>query len=64
MRTHFFEPSVLNIHTKLDVTMELQQLAFDYQLRKSGDDGKEENDGMLILRIGTNKYWAVLSMPM
>ena len=47
----FFEPSTLNIHTNYDITVE-RKLALNYGMRnpKSGDDGKEENDGMLVLR--------------
>ena len=46
----FFEPSILSIHTKNDIIVEQQQLAFNSGMRnsKSGNDGKEENDGMLV----------------
>ena len=60
----FFEPpSILNIHTKYDIKVERRQLAFNYGMRnpRSGEDGKEENDGMLILRIVTVKYPVVWS---
>ena len=58
MDPFFFEPSTLNIHTKYDITVEPRQLAFNYGMcnPESGDDGKEENDGMLVLRIVTVKY--------
>ena len=46
----FFKPSFLNIHTKYDIKVERRQLAFNYGMRnpRSGEDGKEENDGMLV----------------
>ena len=54
----FFKPSILSICTKDDITVEQQQLAFNYVIRnpESGDDGKEENNSMLILRIVAVKY--------
>ena len=60
----FFEPSILYIHTKYNITVEQQQLTFNYGMRnpENGDGGKEENDGMLILRIVTVEYPAVWSM--
>ena len=61
----FFEPSILNIRTKFDITVEQRQLAFNYGMHnpESGDDGKEENDdGMLVLMIVTVKHLAVWSM--
>ena len=60
----FFEPSILNIRTKYDITVEQRQLAFNYGMcnPESGDDGKEENDGMLVLRIVTVKHPVAWSM--
>ena len=60
----FFEPSILNIRTKYDITVEQLQLAFNYGMcnPESGDDGKEENDGMLVLRIVTVKHPVAWSM--
>jgi hypothetical protein len=60
----FFEPSILNIRTKYDIVVEQRQLAFNYGMcnPESGDDVKEENDGMLVLRIVTVKHpvaWSV-----
>jgi hypothetical protein len=51
---YFFEPFILNIHTKYDITvLEQRQLVFNYYGMRdpeSGNDGKKENDGMLALR--------------
>ena len=49
---------------KQDITVEQRYLAFNHGMYncESGDDMKEENDGMLVLRIGTNKYPPVGSM--
>ena len=50
---------------KQDITAEQQQLDFDRGLRnhkRSGNDMKGENDGMLVLIIGTVKYPTVWSM--
>ena len=60
----FFEPSSLNIRTKYDITVEQLQLAFNHGMcnPESGDDGKEENDGMLVLRIVTVKHPVAGSM--
>ena len=46
---------------KVRYKVEQWQLAFNYGIRnpKSGDDGKEEYKGMLVLRIATIKYLAV-----
>ena len=54
----FFEQSILNICTMYDRKVEQRQLAFNYGMRnpESGDDGKEENNSMLVLRIVTVKY--------
>ena len=50
----FFEPSILNIHTKQDIiAIEQRYLAFNYgRIRnpESGNGEEEENDGMLVLR--------------
>ena len=54
----FFKQSILNICTMYDIKVEQRQLEFNYGMRnpESGDDGKEENDGMLVLKIVTVKY--------
>ena len=54
----FLEPYILNIRKKYDITVEQLQLAFNYVMcnPESGDDGKEEDDGMLVLRILTVKH--------
>ena len=54
----FLEPYILNIRKKYDITVEQLQIAFNYGMcnPESGDDGKEENDGMLVLRIVTVKH--------
>ena len=59
----FFEPSILNIRTKYDITLEQQQLAFNYKMRnpESCNGGKEENDGMPFEEIAV-KDPAVWSM--
>ena len=58
-----------NLHPKTYAvslpSVEPRQLALKYGMRipESGDDGKEENDGMLVLRIVTVKYpsvWYIL----
>ena len=40
----FFEPSILNILTKYDISVEQRQLAWNYGIHnpESGDDGKEK----------------------
>ena len=60
----FFHASILSIRTKYNIKVEQRQLAFNYGMRnpKSGNDGKEENNGMLVLRIVTVKYLAVWSI--
>ena len=60
----FFKPSILNIRTKYDIAVEQRQLTFNHGMRnpESGDDGKEENDGMLVLMIVTIKHPTVCSM--
>lgn len=60
----FFEPSILNIRTKYDITVERLQLAFNYGMcnPESGNDGKEENDGMLVLGIVTIRHPVAWSM--
>ena len=58
----FFKLSTFNIHTKKDITVKQWQLfAFHHGLRnrESGNDGKDENVGMLVLRIVTIKYLEV-----
>ena len=57
----FFEPSILNIRTKHDMKVEQRQLillAFNYGMRnpESCNDGKEENVGILVLKIVTVKH--------
>ena len=40
-------------HSKYDITVEQRHLAFNYYGMRdpeSGNDGKKENDGMLVLR--------------
>jgi hypothetical protein len=59
-----FEASILNIRTKHDMTVEQRQLAFNYGMcnPESCDDGKGENNGMLVLKIVTVKHPAVWPM--
>ena len=54
----FFEPSILNIGSKYNIKEEHRRIAFNYGIcsTESGYDGKEENHGMLVLRIVTVKY--------
>jgi hypothetical protein len=60
----FFEPSILNIRTKHDMKVEQRQLAFNFGMRnpKSCNDGKEENVGMLVLKLVTVKHPVVWPM--
>ena len=58
-----FSLSIYSQHTyKVRYDSEKRQLAFKYEMRnpESGaDDGKEENDGMLVLKIVTVKHLEV-----
>ena len=55
---------ILKRRTKYDLRVKQRQLAFKYGMRnpESGDDGKEENEDVLVLRIVTVTYPVLWSM--